>query len=717
MGIPSLSELGRVQKTLIFIALALLVFHVIVMLSTREGSPKTENAILTPGERLWLDENAEKLTLYYNPDFPPIEFADENGEFIGLGADVTAAVEQRLGITFIKQPCSDWNLHLQSLAKGDCSVAPTIVRTDERESYAFFTVPYARVPVVIITTSNRTEAMNLDELGGMKIAVVSGFASENYVRESDNGSYDIHTMQNVPDALKAVAFGEMDVFVGNLAVAAYYSNLEGLSNLRVASTTDYSFEWSIGVSRDYPMLFSAVQKALNLISEDELTSLRSSWISMQPSRKLNPRLAQILRLGALFAVALVVSLLIATLYLKKRLNEKMKTLESAQETLLEQSYRLQHSEKMEALGTLSGGIAHDFNNILQVIEGYAILLLERNVGTEVDLSELEHIVGASKRAAALITKLMAFSRNIEFVKVATNINAEVTNAANILTHTIPRMVEIKLDLAENLDPVMADPIHLEQIIFNLSNNAVDAMPQGGTLLISTSLSVLESEISPETGERLLGPFVVLSLKDTGCGMSEELQAKIFDPFFTTKEQGKGTGLGLASVYGIVKSLGGIVKCTSEEGVGTTFHIVLPTAASVDSPLPVQQDLTRETAGKGETVLLVDDEPHIIQLSQEFLEMTGYTVHTAENGEMALEKFASLAKVDIVLLDLNMPGMGGYRCLQELLKLDPAVKVLIVSGHSEFDVNRDKLAESAMGIVRKPYHLIDLAQKIREVLSR
>ena len=717
MGNPSLSELGKVQKLLILIALALLVFHVVMMLGIGESSTNTEHSILTSEERLWLDENQDKLTLFYNPDFPPIEFADENGEFIGLGADVTTAVENTLGIHLIKQPCSDWNLHLQSLANGDCAVAPTIVRTDERENYAFFTVPYARVPVVIISSSNRTEVMDLDELGGMKIAVVSGFASENYVRDSDNDNYNIHTMQNVPDALRAVAFGEMDVFVGNLAVATYYTNLEGLSNLRVAGTTDYSFEWSIGVSRKYPMLFSAVQKALDLISEEELNSLRSSWISMQPNRKLNPRIVQILRLAALFAVTLLLSLLIATLYLKKRLKEEMKSLESAQETLMEQSYRLQHSEKMEALGTLSGGIAHDFNNILQVIQGYALLILERNVSSDVDLSELEHIVGASKRAAALITKLMAFSRNIEFVKVAVDINTEVTNTANILTHTIPRMIEIKMDLAENLGPVMADPIHLEQIIFNLSNNAVDAMPQGGTLLISTSLSVLESEISSETGEELHGPFVVLSLKDTGCGMSEELQAKIFDPFFTTKEQGKGTGLGLASVYGIVKSLGGIIKCTSEEGVGTTFQIVLPTAESVSSPPPAKQDFTNETHGKGETILLVDDEPHIIQLSQEFLEMTGYTVHTAENGEVALEKFASLARVDIVLLDLNMPGMGGYRCLQELLKLDPAVKVLIVSGHSEFDVNRDKLAESAMGIVRKPYHLNDLALKIREVLSR
>ncbi len=716
MEIPSLSTLRESKKTLALMGAICVSFLVLVWLFIPGISSQADESFLTPEERAWLDENPDKLTLFYNPDFPPIEFAGVNGEFTGLGADVIIAVEERLGIQFVKQSCEDWNMHLQALEEGECAVAPTIVRTDERENYSFFTVPYARVPVVIITTGSHNGSYTFDSLAGLKVAVVSGYASEDYVRESVDGSLAVFPMWNVPEALHAVAFGEMDAFVGNLAVAAYYANQEGLSNLRVAGATEHFFEWSIGVSREYPLLFSAVQKALDSISDEQLSSFHDKWISMQSSHGFSPRLLQTLRITTLFVAVLLVSLFIITLYLKKRLNEKISSLENAQVTLMEQSNRLQHSEKMEALGTLSGGIAHDFNNILQVIAGYAQLLQDRNLQSDTNLEELEHIVGASRRAAALIAKLMAFSRNIKVEKVATDINSEVTNAVDILKHSIPRMIEIKLNFEEDLMPVLADPIHLEQIIFNLANNAVDAMPDGGELTISTFKTILDNHILPETGEEISGSFVTLSVEDTGCGMSKKLQKKIFTPFFTTKEQGKGTGLGLASVYGIVKSLQGIINCTSLEGVGTTFQILLPAASDEQLPRPHAQALEPKSSEGGETILVVDDEPLIRQQSKEFLELLGYVVCTAETGEEALEVFSGLKKVDLVLLDLNMPGMGGYRCLQELLQLDPSAKILILSGHSEFDLNRDKLTEKAMGFVRKPYRLNELALKMREALS-
>jgi len=711
-----LSTLKESKKTLALILLIFIFFLVLLWLFVPFFSGQSNKSSLTLEERAWLDENPDKLTLFYNPDFPPIEFADENGEFIGLGADVIVAVEEQLDIKFIKQSCSDWNAHLLALEEGECAVAPTIVRTDERERYSFFTVPYARAPVVIITTSSQTKSFTLENLTGLRVAVVSGYATEGYVKEAADESLAVFPMWNVPEALRAVAFGEMDVFVENLAVAAYYANQEGLSNLRVAGTTEYYFEWSIGVSRKYPLLFSSVQKALDDISGEHLNFLQDKWMSMQPSQRFSPRLLQTLRISMLFVAALLVSLFVITLYLKKRLNEKITSLKSAQESLIEQSNKLQHSEKMEALGTLSGGIAHDFNNILQVIQGYAQLLLQRNIQSDVNLEELELIVGASRRAAALISKLMAFSRNIEFKLVVTDVNSEVTTAVNILKHAIPKMVEINLNFEKNLSPVLADPIHLEQIIFNLANNATDAMPGGGKLTISTFSTVFDDCTLPETGESISGKFITLSVQDTGCGMSKQIQSKIFNPFFTTKEQGKGTGLGLASVYGIVKRLGGSITCNSSEGVGTTFEILLPAAENDELPLPLIRNSEPESLGGRETILVVDDEPEIIQQSKEFLELLGYIIYTASSGEQALEVFSKLEKVDLVLLDLNMPGMGGYRCFQELIKLDSKVKVLILSGHSEFDVNRDKLTEKAMGFVHKPYSLNDLALKMRETLT-
>ncbi len=708
--------LEKSKKTLALLVTIFISFLVLLWLFVPLFSGESNKLSLTIEERAWLDENPDKLTLYYNPDFPPIEFADENGEFIGLGADVIVAVEEQLDIKFIKQSCSDWNMHLLALEEGECAVAPTIVRTEEREKYSFFTVPYARAPVVIITANSKTESYTLESLIGLRVAVVSGYATEDYIRESADSSITIFPMWNVPEGLRAVAFGEMDAFVENLAVAAYYANQEGLSNLRVAGTTEYYFEWSIGVSRKYPLLFSAVQKALANIPNEHLNFLQDKWISMRPTQLFSPRLLQTLRIVILFVAALLISLFIITVYLRKKLNKKIASLENAQEALIEQANRLQHSEKMEALGTLSGGIAHDFNNILQVIQGHAQLLLQRKTQSNVNLEELELIVGASKRAAALISKLMAFSRNIEFKLVVIDVNNEVATAVNILNHAIPKMIEIELNFEKNLSPVLADPAHLEQIIFNLANNATDAMPSGGTLTISTFSTDLDNYILPETGDSISGKFVTLSVQDTGCGMSKQVQNKIFNPFFTTKEQGKGTGLGLASVYGIVKSLGGSITCSSSEGVGTTFEILLPAAKNEKLPFPHVQNLDPEPVKDGKTILVVDDEPEIAQQSKEFLELLGYVVYTASSGEQALEVFSDLKKVDLILLDLNMPGMGGYRCLEELLKLDPQVKVLILSGHSEFDVNRDKLAEKAMGFVHKPYSLNDLALKMRETLT-
>lgn len=697
------------------VAVAVLLFGLLlVWLIIPAGSDNYVPTVLTPEERTWLSENPEKLTLFYNTDFPPIEFAGEDGSFTGLGADVVAEVERRLGIEFVKIPCRDWNMHLQALADGDCAVAPTIVRTDDREDYAYFTVPYARVPVVIITTQSASGSLELEDLPGLSVAVVSGFATEEYVRQAAGGAIDVVPMWNVPEAIRAVAFGEVDAFVENLAVAAYYTDLEGLSNLRVAGTTDYFFEWSIGVSREYPLLFSSVQKALADISHDELEGMYRDWISMDTGRSISPGLLRTLRITALFTAILLVCLSVISFYLRRRLNEKVRTLEKAQKELLEQSARLQHAEKMEALGSLAGGIAHDFNNILQVMGGYAQLLLKRDDIPPEERASLEHIDGAGRRAASLISQLMAFSRHIEFKKVPVDVNGEIRNAAEVLGQTIPRMIRITLRLREGIPPILADPVHLEQIVFNLAGNAVDAMPDGGEIEISTDKIELTGTPCEQTGETMTGKYVILTVSDTGCGIPEEVKEKIFNPFFTTKEPGRGTGLGLASVYGIVMSLDGCIRCLSGKGRGTIFTILLPTAGDEPKPRESGKDAFLAPAGRGETILVVDDEPHITGQSEEFLSALGYRVITASTGEEALQKHER-QHIDLVLLDLNMPGMGGYRCLQELKRRDPGLNVLIVSGHSEFDTNINDLLREASGFIRKPYRLTALAERIRETL--
>ena len=701
------------RATVIAVAAILLIFYTIWVF-VPGSSEEPEETLLTPEERAWLEDNPEKLTLYYNTDFPPIEFAASDGSFTGLGADVIEEVEKRLGIEFIKSPCEDWNRHLLALEQGECAVAPTIVRTDDREEYAHFTVPYASVPVVIIATESLPDNLTLDDLEGLEVAVVSGFATEGYVRQAAGGRLNVTAMWNVPEALLAVAFGEVDVFVENLAVAAYFTDQEGLSNLRVAGVTDYYFDWSIGVSRKYPLLYSSIQKALADIPRSDLQEIYGRWISMRPQGGIHPALKQKLQAVALFALLLLVSLSLITLYLKHELNKKISSLKATQDELLEQSARLKHAEKMEALGNLAGGIAHDFNNILQVIGGYTQLLLERENISDSERKSLEHIAGAGRRAATLISQLMAFSRHVEFRKVPVDINSEVTNAVEVLSQTIPKMIEIKKDLHEKPLRVMADPVHIEQVVFNLAGNAVDAMPHGGELIFSTRIITLKKNLCVETATELNGEFAVLAVTDTGGGIPPDVQQNMYNPFYTTKEPGRGTGLGLASVYGVVKSLGGCIRCSSSEQTGTTFMILLPVVKTPVSGTE-EQKAGKPPPGTGETILVVDDEPTITEQSKEYLTWLGYKVLTASSGEEALE-IRKTTRTDLILLDLNMPGMGGYRCLQELKAMNPEEKVLIASGHSEYDSNLSVLMKEASGFLRKPYRLDTLAQRIREILK-
>lgn len=709
------SPLRRLRRRIFILPVLALLFFVLaaVFFHPHQGPRRTE---LTPEERAWLDANIDSLFLYYNTDFPPIEFMSSDGVFTGLGADVIAAVEERLGVTFPKRPCADWNRHLEALASGECAIAPTIVRTPEREEFAYFSRPYARVPVVIISTRSKQDLSGFDDLAGLDVAVVSGFATELYVRSMNRGRFEVIPLWNVPEGLRAVSFGEVDVFVENLAVAAYYTDLEGLSNLKVAGTTDFYFEWSIGVSHEYPLLYSAIGKALADFPERDLEQMQRNWISMEAHQGLSPEAKRTLGLLALFVGSLLVGLTIISLFLKRRLNEKVYSLQKAQQELLEQSLRLQQAEKMEALGTLAGGIAHDFNNILQIISGYAQLMIARNTLEEPVSEELAQILGASRRAAALINQLLAFSRKMESRRVPLDLNREITNAARILEQTIPRMVRIRLALEPALHKALADPVQIEQIVLNLAANAVDAMPEGGTLRFATANRILEDGTCDGPQDMKPGAYVMFSVTDSGQGISEDLIDKIFNPFFTTKEPGSGTGLGLSSAYGIVKNHDGCIRCRSEAGHGTTFEVFLPESSEQGEPVKADEDGAGFHPGKGETILVVDDEASILEQTREFLAMSGYSVLMAKSGEEALETVAKRGDVDLVLLDLNMPGMGGYRCLSELLKHDPALKVLIVSGHSAFGRYGENLTSGAKGFLGKPYRMMDLTARVREVLD-
>ena len=380
--------------------------------------------------------------------------------------------------------------------------------------------------------------------------------------------------------------------------------------------------------------------------------------------------------------------------------------------------QLRQAQKMESLGTLAGGIAHDFNNILSVIIGYSELAMERARVDGTDTHLVEEILKAGERAKELVIQILTFSRKMEPELKPTDLNRIIEQIEKMLGRTLPKMVLIELRPAKDIWPVNADPGQITQVLMNLCTNSNDAMPEGGRLTIETRNVALDKEWSDQYADAAPGDYVQLTVYDTGQGIDKDALEHIFDPFFTQKEVGKGTGLGLAMVYGIVKNHGGFITCHSELGRGTAFKVFLPAIRLAEESKTPDKSLDKELQGGNETILLVDDEEAIRDLGETILTSQGYRVVSAETGEEALAVYKqSGAAIDLIVLDINMPGMGGRKCLKELLKLNPAVKVIISSGYSSNGQLKNVIAEGATEFIPKPFTISEILSKVRQVLDR
>lgn len=378
--------------------------------------------------------------------------------------------------------------------------------------------------------------------------------------------------------------------------------------------------------------------------------------------------------------------------------------------------QLYQSQKMEAIGTLAGGIAHDFNNILQIIVGYSELMLGREKEGDRDHGDLLKIFEAGQRGTHLVKHLMAFSRREDPKLIPVRLNDEVRKIEGLLSHTIPKKIVINLRLNEDLQVIQADPSQIGQILMNLAVNARDAMPNGGQFTIKTENVYLDEEYCAIHLNVLPGSYALLSVTDTGTGMDKETVNHIFEPFFTTKEVGKGTGLGLATVFGIVKQHRGHIRCYSEPGHGTTFNIYFPSFCDKEHPETVRSH--SEVQGGTETILLVDDDEIIRDLGSRILREVGYNVILAENGKDALEIYARhVDKIALILLDLVMPEMDGQQCLEEIVKVDPMAKVLITSGYPQNGIFITLQAAGAKGFVEKPFDQKKLLTLIRDIIDK
>lgn len=382
---------------------------------------------------------------------------------------------------------------------------------------------------------------------------------------------------------------------------------------------------------------------------------------------------------------------------------------------LEAQYR--HAQKLESVGQMAAGIAHDYNNILTVIQGYADCLLGSNKDDEALTGQLKQIAGAARRAATLTRKLLTFSRKQVIQARALDINAVLEDLGKMLPRLLGEDINLITQYEETLPAIEADEGMLEQVVMNLAVNARDAMPKGGRLTICTSLVIIDDNYVRQRPEAHSGRFIALTVEDTGCGMDTTVLTRIFEPFFSTKEVGRGTGLGLATVYGIVKQHQGWVEVGSQVGVGTTFRIYFPALQSMTVETDDQNDSAMMTSGGRETILLVEDEPVLRELVAKVLKGYQYRVLEAETGVHALQVWNEYqGKIDLLLTDMVMPGgVSGAELAQRLRQCKADLRVIYSSGYSSEIVGKN-FSENDLIFLAKPYRPPQLAHRVRKCLD-
>ena len=375
--------------------------------------------------------------------------------------------------------------------------------------------------------------------------------------------------------------------------------------------------------------------------------------------------------------------------------------------------QLQQAQKMEALGTLAGGIAHNFNNLLMGIMGNASLMVSETDSAHPNYEKLKNIEKLVDSGSKLTQQLLGYAREGRYEIIPLNLNQLMKETSDTFRAT-KKEIRVHRELAENLFPIDADQGQIEQVLLNLYVNAADAMPGGGDLFLKT-INVTDKDMKGRPYKPKPGNYVLLTVRDTGTGMDKRTTERVFDPFFSTKGLGKGTGLGLASVYGIIKAHGGYIDVESKKGSGTTFKIYLPGA---EKKVEMVAKSFRQIIKGSETVLLVDDEPMVLEVGINMLKKLGYTVLEAKGGREAVKVYkANKDKIDLVILDMVMPDRGGGETYDQMKEIDPSATVLLSSGYSIDGQATEILERGCNGFIQKPFTIKELSGRIREILEK
>ncbi len=700
------------------VGLSLLSVALAAFWASRVWRREPRSPLLTPAESQWLSAHPT-ARLAPLPNWPPVDFIDEGGSYSGFLADYMALLEKRTGLRLTIVPTRDFNDRLRLARELQVDVVTTLVRTPERERYLDFVGTYLRIPAVIVVKKDLRRSLTLPEMRGMRIEIVDGYSAQGWIREH-YPYLDLRGVENDLTGLRRVSFGEADAVITDLATASYQIEREGITNLRLAGETGYVYDCDIAVRKDAPILSRVIAKGMAAISAKEKGDLYSKWIHIAQRRWWERRefwLALSLPLLAVLAVSAW------SLTLKRQVTQRTREIRAelterkrAEEGKLRLEAQLLQAQKMETVGRLAGGVAHDFNNLLTAIIGQLDLALMK-AGPDSPLRDnLSESKKAAESAVNLTQQLLAFSRRQIIEPKLIDLAALIERMRKMLAPLIGEDVELGTRTGPGLGLVKMDAGQIEQIIVNLAINARDAMPDGGHLTIAAENIVVDEAFCERHALAAPGPYVRLSVSDTGIGMDDAVKAHLFEPFFTTKPVGKGTGLGLATVYGAVRQNGGAIDVESAPGKGTTFSLYLPRRLEGDAP-PLEGRGEAAVRRGTETILLVEDNAQVLEATLGMLRALGYHVLTASDGPQALELSRGHAgTIDLLLTDVVMPGMNGRELADRLAAERPCMKVLFLSGYTDDVAIVEGVQNAGIHFIAKPFTLRELAARLREILD-
>ena len=677
--------------------------------------------ILSEEEQAWLDEHRGKVTIASDPGYPPFDFIDEQGRPSGIARDTIVALEERLGFEFERVSLKDWDAIISAARDGRVDVLSAARETEERREFLSFTEPYLEVPNAVITRTDFSGELDLSTAADLRLAVVEGYPAFEEVEENP-GIVQIP----VPDpstGLEAVAFSKVDAIILNLATASYYINRGGITNLRVAGHAGSKNLISLACRKDEPVLASILAKGLASISQERKRRIYDKWVRLAPEEDEGTgRVLAIISAALLGILILLLAVLAWNASLRSKVRQRTAELEKELDQLERKDLQLLQAQKMETVGTLAGGLAHDFNNVLVGILG-SLSSMRYRLDRQGTLSreEIEKYVDlieqSGNRASEIVRRLLSLSKRqpVAFDKV--DLNDCVSRVEEFCGSTLDRSVEQTFELFPRPAPFKGDATLVEQVLLNLCLNAAQAMVdmrederrRGGRLTVSVSRTRPDRS-SPSTRPDALGDeYWSVSVADTGVGMSRETVEKIFDPFFTTKD--RGTGLGLAMAFNVVQRHGGYLDVLSEEGVGTTVVFNLPVlreAAAAERP---EREISLPPGG-GSLVLVVDDDDSVAKVARAMLEESGYRVMRESTGDGGLEVLRSRAsEIDLILLDMVMPGKSGLETYREIMAVDEAARVVLMSGFEQDPRVQQILAEGTVPFVQKPFTLETLTSTV------